>query len=71
MYSVGYGKRETLEIGRREMVVVEKSLDGLLKPLGFVETLRERKIVCRQEKKILLMEFSRDNKENLLTMVVE
>ena len=70
MYSVGYGKRETLEIGRREMVVVEKSLDGLLKPLGFVENLRERKIVCGQEMKILLMEFSRD-KENLLTMVVE
>src|SRR5688572_5828803 len=52
------------------MVEVEKCLDGLLKPLGFVETLGERKSVGNQEMERLLMEFSRE-KEGLLTMVVE
>ena len=41
--------REGLEIGRRKMVEVEKCLDGLLKPLGFVETLGERKSLGNQE----------------------
>ena len=59
-----------MEIGRREMVEVEKSLDGLLKPLGFVETLGERKTVGIQEIEKFLMEFSRE-KESLLTMVVD
>ena len=31
--------REGLEIGKRDMVKVEKCLDGLLKLLRFVETL--------------------------------
>ena len=62
--------REGLEAGRREIVDVEKCLDGLLKPLGFVETLGERKPVDNQEMERLLMEFSRE-KESLLTMVVE
>ena len=37
--------RKRLEIGRRKMVEVEKCLDGLLKSLGFVETLGDRKTV--------------------------
>ena len=59
-----------MEICRREMVEVEKCLEGLLKPLGFVETLGERKTVGIQEIEILLMKISRE-KESLLTMVVE
>ena len=59
-----------MEIGRREMVEVEKCLDGLLKPLGFVEILGERKSVGNQEMERLLMKFPRE-KESLLTMVVE
>ena len=42
----------------------------LLKPLGFVETLGERKLVGNQEIERLLMEFSKEN-ESLLTMVLE
>ena len=34
---------ESLEINRKEMVEVEKCFYGLLKSLGFVETLREIK----------------------------
>ena len=59
-----------MEIGRREKVKVEKCLDGLLKPLAFVETFGERKTVGIQEMKSLLMEFSRE-KKSLLTMVVK
>ena len=52
--------REGLEIGRREMVKVEKCLDSLLKPLEFVETFGERKSVGIQKMERLLMEFSRE-----------
>ena len=48
-----------MEIGRREMVEVENCLDGLLKTLGFFETLAERKLVANQEMERFLMEFSR------------
>ena len=51
------------------MVQVEMHLDGLLKPLGFVETFEEEKIVSVQEMRSLLMQLSRE--KNLLTMVVE
>ena len=42
------------------MVEVEKYFNGLLKPLRFIETLGERKLVGNQEMERLLMEFSRE-----------
>ena len=35
--------RESLEIGRKEMVEIKVHLDGLLKLLGFVETFVREK----------------------------
>ena len=67
-WGIEWGKG--LEIGRREMVEVDKCLDGLLKALWFVETSRERKSLGNQEMERLLMEFSTE-KESLLTMVVQ
>ena len=49
------------------MVEVDMFLEGFLKPLGFVKTFAERKIVCMQEMKSFLMNLSRE-KEILLTM---
>ena len=44
--------REGSKIGTREMVEVEKCLDGLLKLLGFVEALGERKSLQSRDKDI-------------------
>ena len=41
--------RDNLKIVRREMVELEMCLDGLLKPLGCVETFKERKTMSVQE----------------------